>query len=102
MKPNAARYRKLSEPHATSAEAEEALQKFFNVVESAREEYRIPDLVVALSVNCMDDTGTEVKMFTDFEFGNEADWAEMAARAYGVLKERWTAKLMRAMKGCPA
>lgn len=99
MTANTGRYRKVSTPHENKAVAAEQLEKFIAVVEAAREEYRIPEIVAFVAMNVIDDNGVEVQLCADFQYGNEGGWPMLAGRLYAVVSERMKQALARAMKG---
>ena len=87
-------YRELSKPFATNEEANTAVARFFDAVEAARREFRIPDVVVACEIGVESEEG-EVRAGADCQFGDELKQLPMVARLYGALQERHTTMLQR-------
>jgi hypothetical protein len=66
---NPARYRALSAPFASTKEAGEAIDAFWSDVKAARIKHRIPDVLVALAVNGLNEDGKEGRMMVSCAMG---------------------------------
>ena len=75
-KNNLANYRKMSEPFADVGQANDAVIKFFELVEAARNECRVMDVHVIVKIAMMHD-GEEGRAMTSAHFGNTLEAAGM-------------------------
>lgn len=89
-------YRKMSEPFTTSEEANEALNKFFDLVEDARRQCRIMDVHVIVKMNIVDGAG-----MTAAHYGNSLEAAPMCAWALGQSQADFESILRGYIKASP-
>ncbi len=98
IKRNPARYRELSVPFTTTDEANESLQKFFNAVEAARVEFKIPDAYVVAQVSIVYPAG-EGSGFATANFGNSLAAESLAAYAYGRERRKREEAMAKMLRG---
>lgn len=90
-------YREMSVPFENSAEANEALQDFFNAVEVARKENHIQDVHVIVKVNIANGESEGTAM-SSAHFGNTLEGAVMCAWGLGREQESFQAILRQFVK----
>lgn len=76
-------YRKMSEPFADIDKANEAIDKFFDMVEKARNECRISDAHVIVQFGVIGKEGKEGTAITAAHFGFSMNAARMCAWSLG-------------------
>lgn len=89
-------YREMSEPFASSEEANTALQAFFDEVAEARIKHKITDVLLVVSCIAVTAEG-EAAFVTHAHFGDEFKVESMAAYAFGRAsadREATTAQLL--------
>jgi hypothetical protein len=86
FKNDPANYHKMSEPHESPEKANEALQKFYDKVSEAREEFKIADILVISKDSVRYEDGTVGQFMQHSQYGNQLNGASMAAYAYGQLQ----------------
>ena len=96
MSNNPARYRRMCEPHESLDAANAAVQKFWEAVEKAREEYRIADVTVLAEVVYGED---EARAQADLHLGSSLQRLPMIARAYGQVREAYDQMVTRIVEG---
>ena len=79
-------YRKMSEPHKSMDDANEALQKFYDKVSEARKECQIADVLVITKDTYFLSDGTIGIFIQHSQFGNQLNGLSMAAYAFGQLQ----------------
>ncbi len=92
-----ANYRKMSEPHPSIEEANEALKSFYQAVEDARKEFRIMDVHVIVKMNVLHGE-TEGTAMTSAHYGNTLEGAPMCAWALGHEQADFEATLREYQK----
>lgn len=86
--PNAARYREASKPYESEAAANEGMEAFFAELSELRVTHNIKDMVLVYYVAFVGAGGKESSHGGFVGFGNECQWEEMAAFAYGREKAK--------------
>ena len=91
-------YRKMSEPFASPKEAEAALEKFFDLVEKARNECHIADVHCIVRMNVMHGKkeGTGI---TSGHYGYSVNAASMCAWSLGQEQAKNEEMLRELQKG---
>lgn len=91
-------YRMMSEPHASKEDANKALESFFEAVEAARKEFRIPDVHVIVKMNFLHEE-TEGSAMASAHFGNSLEAGIMCAWALGQEESDMRATIREYLKG---
>ena len=99
FEPDAARYRKASEPHESSEAASKAIKAFYDEVSELRVKYKMRDLFLIWTVCEIDENGDEVVSVGSSGFGNQSMWLSMVATAYGALREKHETLMKRLISG---
>ena len=81
-------YRKLTEPFATAAEAEEACTNFLEEAYELRNKYRIHDIVYVIQISVKYEDGTVGSPVVFGSFGDEEKVESLAGFAYGMAAGR--------------
>jgi hypothetical protein len=92
------RYRELSQPFATRAEALNALEAFVEAVKAARIQHKIPDIVVSFTFSYVTDDGEELESGVALNMGDGMKAESIAAFAHGKMAEQRRDSVARAMK----
>ena len=92
-------YRKMSEPHKSMDDANEALQKFYDKVSEARKECQIADVLVITKDSSFLSDGTIGLFIQHSQFGNQLNGLSMAAYAFGQLQDEQKEFLSKLSKG---
>jgi hypothetical protein len=79
-------YYKMSEPHENPDKANEALQKFYDKVSEARNEFKIADILVITKDSVRYPDGEVGQFMQHSQYGNQLNAVSMAAYAYGQLQ----------------
>jgi hypothetical protein len=79
-------YHKMSEPHENPEKVNEALQKFYEKVAEAREEFRIADILVVIKDSVRYEDGDVGQFMQHSQYGDQLNGVSMAAYAYGQLQ----------------
>jgi hypothetical protein len=87
-----ANYRKMSEPHASPDDANQALKKFYKIVEEARKECRIMDVHVIVKMNITHENSEGCAM-ASAHYGNTLEGAPMCAWGLGQEQADFKAAL---------
>jgi hypothetical protein len=82
-----ATYRSMLEPHASAAEADQALNDFVEDVRAARAKYKLPNVLIVADVNYMND-GEETSGRVCVNIGDSHHGYPLAAFAYGYEKAK--------------
>lgn len=75
-------YRRLCEPHASIDALNAELEAFYKSVRELREKHKLPEVLVIVAANVMDD-GVEYEVQSSAYNGDVRNAAYMIARAYG-------------------
>ena len=81
-------YRRMSEPHASAAEGNAAVDAFAEGVRALREKHRLRDVVVIAQVVYLDQDGQETIGHATQNIGDPLQTVGMLAVAYGREKQR--------------
>jgi hypothetical protein len=98
FEPNPERYLRMKQPHETHAAASEAMDKFYEAIESAREQFRIANVLVVIQVPYLAATGEEVEGMASSFLGDARLAEALAAYGYGqeaANRQEMMAKLMK-------
>lgn len=79
-------YRRLSEPFPSFADAEAAVNGFWDELYELRNKWRIADIVMAMSVPLVEN-GAETKIVMILSAGSSAERLPLVAQAFGQIKE---------------
>lgn len=99
FKPNEARYRKASQPHATPEVAQAALEEFYDEVSELRVKYQIRDLYMIYNAAVLLPDGEEKVATGTAGFGDAHIWESMLAAAYGTEKRKREETLRQLLAG---
>lgn len=80
---DSANYRKLSEPMATSQEADAALEAFWEELYELRNKHRITDVSIVFRVNYLADDGQEASVTSTAHYGDVNNHEAMMAFGLG-------------------
>lgn len=86
FKHNPKNYHKMSQPHETPISANEALEKFYEKVEEARNEFKISDVLIVTKDSAYYPDGEVGHFMIHAQYGNQLNGVAMAAYAYGQLQ----------------
>lgn len=79
-------YRKMSQPHENPAKANEAIQKFYDMVSEARKECQVSDVIVIIKDSVLYEDGSVGDFMQHSQFGSQLNGVAMSAYAYGRLQ----------------
>jgi hypothetical protein len=97
-KSDPANYRAMLVPHESIDAANAAWNKFLDVVEKARKEFRIADVHVLARMHVSTEAG-EMATQASSHYGNGMEALAMLAEAYGAERERLLSALERTATG---
>jgi hypothetical protein len=100
MKHDPENYRKMSEPFNGLDEANNAISAFFEEIGESRKRHRIPDVVVALSVNVRyEEGGREGAPITYATYGDAHKTESLLAYALGSEANERRERIAKLLKG---
>lgn len=92
-------YSEASKPHESVQAAEKAVQDFMDEVGKLRKQYRLPEVVFAVSANALDADGDTIPVIMTFSFGSMFEAEALYAHGLGTARANRTAaigKILRA------
>jgi hypothetical protein len=100
--PHADRYRELSEPFESQQEAADAFEKFCRLVNKARVECGIPDVLITVGLPVTMDSDKSLReIFSAMQWGNNLKGEAMAAWQFGqqqTMREQRISELLSEYK----
>lgn len=93
------RYREMSAPHASMAEFADAVSAFGDVVEQARVDNKLADVLVVIRSPVVAADGTVGAVMTTWHIGDSLLSAHLAAYAYGQAEQEQKEVLAKLLAG---
>jgi hypothetical protein len=91
------KYRRLSEPFASTDEANENFAQFFEELGTLREKYRMADVYVIVKASAYTPDGMG-EFMTNCSYGSSLERLPLTAYAYGAEKQRFEESIAALVK----